>query len=119
MALISSGSTTPGQIIDRARGSSCYGIMHRLSNGSRGDEVKNLQQHLKEEGVFSSGVTGFFGPATRDAVIKYQLKLNILTSASSTGAGIVGPKTLEKMAKHCINSGDRMEGRADKEKRDN
>ena len=64
-----------------------------LTIGSRGDEVKKLQEHLKNSGydLGSYGVDGVYGNATANAVKQYQ-KDNGLTVD-----GIAGNNTLTKM----------------------
>lgn len=63
-----------------------------LKIGSKGPDVKDLQQKLAENGVLEEKyVTGFFGPATEEAVIKYQKKNNIKQT------GIAAEKTLESL----------------------
>ncbi len=56
--------------------------------GSRGTEVRNIQQRLKDWGYYNGSVDGIYGTATRNAVIKFQKKHGI------TADGICGPKTL-------------------------
>lgn len=56
--------------------------------GSRGTEVRNIQQRLKDWGYYKGSVDGIYGTATRNAVIKFQKKHNI------TADGVCGPKTL-------------------------
>ena len=44
-----------------------------LSVGSRGEAVSRLQQELKNQGYYTyPKVTGYYGPITRDAVMKFQ-----------------------------------------------
>lgn len=64
-----------------------------LTIGSRGDDVKKLQEHLKNAGydIGSYGVDGVYGNATANAVKQYQ-KDNGLTVD-----GIAGNNTLTKM----------------------
>ena len=57
--------------------------------GSRGNEVRNIQQRLKEWDYYKGSVDGIYGTKTRSAVINFQKKHNI------TADGICGPKTLE------------------------
>ena len=56
----------------------------RLTTGSRGEEVKNLQIGLNEKINAGLVVDGIFGPLTKAAVIKFQLANNL------AGDGIVG-----------------------------
>lgn len=57
--------------------------------GSRGTEVRNIQQRLKSWGYYKGSVDGIYGTKTRSAVISFQKKHNI------TADGICGVKTLE------------------------
>lgn len=72
-----------------------------LRYGDRGDEVKKLQEALIKEGVLAEGLnTGWFGPLTKAAVIKFQEKYadEILTPLGLTaGTGFVGEKTRAKL----------------------
>ena len=62
-----------------------------IATGSRGDDVKRLQQIL---GVQTSG---FFGALTRKSVIEFQLKYGLIKKAKDAGAGTLGPKTRAKL----------------------
>ncbi|MBI2635391.1 MAG: peptidoglycan-binding protein [Parcubacteria group bacterium] len=64
-----------------------------LSRGATGDEVKQLQEFLKQfPDVYPQGlVSGYFGPLTEAAVRKFQEKQGI------ESVGVVGPKTLSKL----------------------
>jgi hypothetical protein len=67
-----------------------------LYKGQTDKEVEYLQMFLKDMGadIYPEGlITGYFGSLTKEAVIRFQLKEGIITSATSSGAGIVGPKT--------------------------
>ncbi len=75
--------------------------------GEKNEEVKILQQILNkngfviaENGVGSPGNEGnFYGPATRAAVIKFQIAKGLLNEkdVNAPGYGLVGPKTLQKL----------------------
>ena len=76
-----------------------------LQFGSVGNDVKILQQFLNSDpdtiiansGAGSPGLeTTKFGPATRVAVQKFQLKYGLVKKGGS-GYGIVGPKTRTKL----------------------
>ncbi len=56
--------------------------------GSRGDEVRRIQQKLKSLGFFSGSVDGIYGVKTQSAVKRFQKSVGI------TADGIAGPKTL-------------------------
>jgi peptidoglycan hydrolase-like protein with peptidoglycan-binding domain len=64
-----------------------------LKQGSQGDDVKQLQEFLKNyTGSYPDGsVTGYYGPLTTAAVKKFQAQNGLDT------AGVVGPKTQEKL----------------------
>ncbi len=59
-----------------------------IREGDRGAEVSAIQRTLQSLGFFNSNVTGFFGPITRDAVIRFQ-QANGLSAD-----GVVGLSTL-------------------------
>lgn len=59
--------------------------------GSRGSEVKAIQQKLKERGIYKGGVDGVYGKATAAAVKKFQKQQGM------TADGICGPATLKKL----------------------
>ncbi|WP_273702697.1 peptidoglycan-binding domain-containing protein [Thermoanaerobacter sp. A7A] len=72
-----------------------------LSKGSRGEDVKAVQQVLNKLGYSTGGVDGIFGKNT-DAAIKAFQKANGLTPD-----GIIGPQTLKALIKaaNSISSG--------------
>ena len=59
--------------------------------GSRGEEVKAIQQELKDRGLYNGSVDGIFGSATEAAVKKFQKQQGL------TADGIAGPQTLKKL----------------------
>ena len=61
------------------------------SVGSRGAEVRAIQQKLKERGIFKEDITGYYGEKTRAAVIKFQKQQGI------TKTGTAGPLTLKAL----------------------
>jgi len=77
-----------------------------LSLGSRGEDVKALQEILINEGLWDSDAkaTGYFGPITKRIVVKFQEKhaSDVLDSLGiAKGTGFVGPSTrryLEKIS---------------------
>ncbi len=56
--------------------------------GSRGQEVRQIQQKLRELGLYSGSVDGVYGTATQKAVRQFQKNCGI------TVDGVAGPKTL-------------------------
>ncbi len=59
--------------------------------GSRGAEVRAIQQKLKERGLFKSDITGYYGEITRKAVLAFQKQKGI------SQTGIAGPITLKAL----------------------
>jgi N-acetylmuramoyl-L-alanine amidase len=59
--------------------------------GSSGAEVRAIQEKLKERGLFSGNVTGYYGEVTQKAVIAFQKQQGI----SQTGTA--GPQTLKAL----------------------
>ena len=58
-----------------------------IQEGDRGSEVNALQQRLQQLGYFKANVTGFFGPMTKEAVIRFQQAKGL------TPDGVVGTNT--------------------------
>ena len=69
----------------------CPQILRQLSQGTRGDDVASLQAYL---GVDQ---TGYFGPLTASAVMKFQSDEGI------SRVGTVGPQTRAAFARRCGN----------------
>ena len=57
-----------------------------LHQGSQGTHVRTIQQRLNDLG-YAIMIDGIFGPATREVIVAFQRKKNLL------GDGMVGPKT--------------------------
>ena len=68
-------------------------ITKSLKVGSRNSEVKALQQALaQDKTIYPEGLaTGYYGPATRNAIIRFQKKYGI------EPVGYVGPLTRKKL----------------------
>ena len=80
-----------------------------LTQGSQGANVTELQKCLaKDPDVYPSGtVSGYFGPKTKTAVVKFQekYKADILTPIGlSKGNGEVKPMTRDKLNEICFES---------------
>lgn len=83
----------------------CIAPLRALSQGMSGDDVRELQQQLVDDGdLDDSSATGFFGPRTVAAVHKLQARLGI---ASTTGS--VGPLTRELLRKRCAEAKNHMQ----------
>ena len=59
--------------------------------GSSGTEVKAIQQALKDRGLFTAGITGYYGEQTQSAVRRFQKQQGL------TVDGIAGPATLRAL----------------------
>ena len=59
--------------------------------GSSGNEVKAIQEALKERGLYSGAVDGTFGSATAEAVKRFQKQQGL------TADGIAGAQTLKRL----------------------
>ncbi|MEI7512266.1 MAG: peptidoglycan-binding domain-containing protein [Candidatus Uhrbacteria bacterium] len=66
-----------------------------LRRGMRSEGVKALQKYLASHYKVSADdlVTGYFGPTTEKYLVKFQIEKEIITNASTSGAGLFGPKT--------------------------
>lgn len=69
-------------------------ISKELDLEDNGNDVVKLQNILIKEGVLQAGLnTGYFGSKTESALVKFQIKKEIINDINSLGAGRVGPKT--------------------------
>lgn len=75
-------------------------VLSRL--GSRGEEVRKIQQKLKNWGYYSGGIDGIYGTQTQNAVKSFQRKNGL------TADGIAGKATLNAMG---ISSGSSSSGK--------
>lgn len=73
----------------------CAILARNLAQGSQGDDVKGLQEFLREKGVLSAEATGYFGPATRAAVARWQYEEGI------SNVGSFGPMSRERIKMWC------------------
>lgn len=71
-------------------GSNSAGITRELSQGSSGEEVRKLQQLLKDKG-YTVDVDGSFGEKTRDALMAFQRSNDLKAD------GIAGARTIDKL----------------------
>ncbi|MCH7883581.1 peptidoglycan-binding protein [Patescibacteria group bacterium] len=73
-----------------------------LKTGAQNEDVKKLQEVLTSEGIYAGPITGYFGPLTKAAVIKFQEKYadEILKPLNLTkGTGFFGLSTRKKLNK--------------------
>lgn len=103
----SNGGMPPGQMAKAA----CIALNRNLRIGSQGEDVKNLQKMLREDSDngFNAEATGYFGPLTARAVIKFQMRAGIVGSANETD-GSVGPMTRSFFERRCGQGLDGMQG---------
>lgn len=92
----SPASTIAGPI---AKHRVCAALYRNLSHGSRGDDVMSLQEFLRAEGYLSANATGYFGPATRGALARWQ------TSQGVSAVGSLGPLSRARIAAWCGGGG--------------
>ncbi len=86
-----------------ASADTCPVIGRTLSIGVRGDDVRQLQRFLMNEGeLLSDYLTGYFGPLTQAAVGSWQRVRGIVTSdEAGSGWGVVGPRTRAAITATC------------------
>lgn len=77
------------QNLDRLDTSGKAEVLSKL--GSSGSEVTAIQKALKERGLFTANVTGYYGTQTQAAVKKFQKQKGL------TVDGIAGPQTLNAL----------------------
>lgn len=87
------GMMPPGQMAKRM----CESLNRTMGPGSRGEDVRKLQEFLKENGNFDGSATGTFGPMTQDAVRKFQMQ----NGFASSSTGTFGPATKSFMERAC------------------
>lgn len=68
-----------------------------LALADQGSDVRLLQEELKRLNFLSLEPTGYFGKTTEHALFKFQQSFGIVESESSDGAGVFGPKTIDKL----------------------
>jgi hypothetical protein len=71
----------------------CNTLKRTLTSGVKGDDVSAVQEFLGEQGFLEASSTGTFGPKTRDALVRFQLKAGLASSTVDAGLGIFGPRT--------------------------
>jgi len=84
-----------------------YIWQNNLSQGSQGEQVKALQQVLINQNFWDSdaGATGYFGPVTQKALIKFQEEYSweILNPAGlDHGTGYFGPSTKDYLKSNSL-----------------
>jgi hypothetical protein len=88
------GTVGGGEVL----GAAAYNFTQNLTVGAEGQDVTELQKILIAEGDLAiSAPTGYFGPLTKAAVVKYQTAHHI-----SPTSGYVGPLTRAELNKGVI-----------------
>lgn len=87
------GAASTSSVLAKSR--VCATLERNLVRGAAGDDVRDFQEFLREEGYFSGEATGYFGPLTAGALARWQVSQGI------DGAGAVGPVTREKLRIRC------------------
>ncbi len=93
-------ATTPAATVAAAPAQLVSPVFNKnLSVGSKGDDVKRLQQLLAtDKEIYPEGqVTGYLGNLTKAAIRKFQLKYGVIKKATDPGNGTLGPKTRAKL----------------------
>jgi peptidoglycan hydrolase-like protein with peptidoglycan-binding domain len=98
---LSAMGVTPPGLSNALSRLQCIALHRNLQRGHQGDDVRNLQKKLIEDGdLEADNDTGFFGPKTEKALQKWQAKHGIVTAGTpgGTGFGAVGPRTRAKLS---------------------
>ncbi|MDO8500028.1 MAG: peptidoglycan-binding protein [bacterium] len=87
------GAGQPPAAVSTPSAPVAVGLTRELNPGARNNDVKALQEFLaKDKDIYPEGLaTGYYGPATTNAVKRFQAKYGIST------VGRVGPATLKKL----------------------
>ncbi len=62
-------------------------------DGAKSADIRELQKMLKEMGYFKFEIDGLYNKRLVDAILKFQLAKQIVTSEDDIGAGFYGPVT--------------------------
>lgn len=96
-------STTPVTTVTSS--ANCPLIGRVLKRGSSGDDVTRLQRFLAvDPSIYPEGqITGYYGALTEAAVMRWQVRYNIVSSgtAETTGYGVTGPRTAAAISLQC------------------
>jgi len=85
--------TVTNDVVGQVLGEEIYKFSMFMKNGSKNNEVLELQKYLNTAGFDCGTADGIFGPMTKAAVIKLQVANGLV------GDGIVGPLTREILNK--------------------
>jgi peptidoglycan hydrolase-like protein with peptidoglycan-binding domain len=87
------GPATKSKLDSIAGGNKTIQIKEGLEEGDVNSDVRQLQEHLIELGYLNTASTAIFGPATKEALIAFQMDKDLIDSAEHPAAGYVGPGT--------------------------
>ncbi len=73
----------------------CALLNRNLSQGMSGDDVRGVQEFLQSEGFLAANPTGYFGPMTAQAIVKWQAREGLAQ------AGAFGPLSRERIKRWC------------------
>jgi len=62
-------------------------------DGTKSEEIRDLQKMLKEMGYFKFDIDGLYNKRLVDAILEFQVAKQIITSPDDIGAGYYGPVT--------------------------
>ncbi|MBL8158207.1 peptidoglycan-binding protein [bacterium] len=92
-----------------------WGLKHRvctvldrsITQGQTNDDVKSVQEFLKQEGYLNAEASGFFGNLTKEALVRWQASQGVIATADAriAGAGLFGPKTKDRLRVWCGGNG--------------
>lgn len=102
LAQMRGGSSSGGQCTELSRS-----LFLGSSDSDSSGQVSKLQRFLTDTGHYSYGeITGYYGPATQQAVQAWQASKGVVSSGSpeTTGYGVVGPSTRSAMARGCVSA---------------
>jgi hypothetical protein len=87
------GNIATTSAVGQVLGAEAYNFSLTLKNGSKGNDVVELQKFLKNAGYYFGNVDGIFGNKVKTALIKFQIANNLKSD------GIVGSKVREILNK--------------------
>lgn len=84
-----SSNTSAGSLDDNSQSA----LEGNVFDGSKSEEIRDLQKMLKEMGYFKFDVDGLYNKRLVDAILEFQIAKQIVENADDIGAGYYGPVT--------------------------